>query len=83
MRTAAWVSAVALLAIRDGLTPTLDERAEKRVISLMEDHAIDVEADVSGTRRQLGRIRECRFHSPRTASIGPWVESSACGARPR
>lgn len=48
--TGAMYRAVALLAIREGLGPDLDEPGVKRVAQLMEDHAIDVEADISGTR---------------------------------
>jgi len=48
--TGAMYRAVALLALREGLTTTLDEEAMKRVTHLMEEHAIDVEADIDGTR---------------------------------
>jgi len=48
--TGAMYRAVALLALRDGLTPPLDEEAARRVRSLVEKHRIDVEADGCGTR---------------------------------
>ena len=47
--TGAMYRAVALLALRDGLTTTLDEKAAARVIHLMGEHSIDVEADINGT----------------------------------
>lgn len=48
--TGAMYRAVALLALREGLSTTLDEPAMKRVLRLMEEHSIDVEADITGTR---------------------------------
>jgi len=48
--TGAMYRAVALLALRDGLTTPLDEESSRRVPNLMEKHRIDVEADISGTR---------------------------------
>jgi cytidylate kinase len=48
--TGAMYRAVALLALREGLTTTLDELAAKRVTHLMKEHPIDVEADIKGTR---------------------------------
>ena len=48
--TGAMYRAVAFLALREGLTTTLDELAAKRVTHLMEEHPIDVEADIKGTR---------------------------------
>lgn len=48
--TGAMYRAVALLALREGLSTTLDEPAMKRVPRLMEEHSIDVEADIRGTR---------------------------------
>jgi cytidylate kinase len=48
--TGAMYRAVALLALREGLSTTLDEAASKRVPHLMEEHSIDVEADITGTR---------------------------------
>jgi cytidylate kinase len=48
--TGAMYRAVAFLALREGLTTTLDELAAKRVTHLMKEHPIDVEADIKGTR---------------------------------
>jgi len=48
--TGAMYRAVALLALRDGLTTTLDAKTTTRVIHLMEEHSIDVEADINETR---------------------------------
>lgn len=48
--TGAMYRAVALLAIREGLSPTLDEQGMTRVTRLMGEHSIDVEADIDGTR---------------------------------
>jgi cytidylate kinase len=42
--TGAMYRAVALLALRDGLEPPLDERASTRVVELMDRHQIQVEA---------------------------------------
>jgi cytidylate kinase len=50
LETGAMYRAVALLALREGLTTTLDELAAKRVTHLMKEHPIDVEADIKGTR---------------------------------
>lgn len=47
--TGAMYRAVALLAIRDGLEPPLQERASRRVVELMNRHRIEVEAGVDGT----------------------------------
>ena len=41
--------AVALLAIRDGLSSPLGEEASHRVVELMDRHRIEVEAGVDGT----------------------------------
>ena len=48
--TGAMYRAVALLALREGLTTTLDQSAAIQVTQLMEEHPIDVEADINGTR---------------------------------
>ncbi len=48
--TGAMYRAVALLALREGLSPTLDDRGMTRVTHLMEEHSIDVDADINGTR---------------------------------
>jgi cytidylate kinase len=47
--TGAMYRAVALLAIRDGLTAPLEEAASRRVVELMDRHRIEVEAGVDGT----------------------------------
>jgi cytidylate kinase len=47
--TGAMYRAVALLAIRDGLTEPLGEEASRRVVELMDRHRIEVEAGVDGT----------------------------------
>lgn len=47
--TGAMYRAVALLAMRDGLEPPLDEGGARRVVALMRDHRIEVEAGENGT----------------------------------
>ncbi len=47
--TGAMYRAVALLALRDGLEPPLDEHASRRVRELMERHRIEVETRDGGT----------------------------------
>ena len=47
--TGAMYRAVALLAIREGLEPPLDDGGVRRVIALMRDHRIEVEAGENGT----------------------------------
>jgi cytidylate kinase len=48
--TGAMYRAVALLALREGMVPPLDEAQRERVPSLMEEHLIDVKVDTGGTR---------------------------------
>lgn len=48
--TGAMYRAVALLALRDGLTPSLDAIAEARIGELMAGHSLDVEVGPDGTR---------------------------------
>lgn len=48
--TGAMYRAVALLALRDGLTPSLDAIAEARIGDLMAGHSLDVEVGPDGTR---------------------------------
>lgn len=48
--TGAMYRAVALLALRDGLDPPLDEGASARVVELMGQHSIDVESEAHGTK---------------------------------
>ncbi len=51
--TGAMYRAVALLALRDGLSAAHDETDAARVVELMEDHRIDVVAGISGTRIEI------------------------------
>ena len=51
--TGAMYRAVALLALRDGLSAAHDETVAARVVELMEDHRIDVVAGISGTRIEI------------------------------
>jgi cytidylate kinase len=48
--TGAMYRAVALLALRDGLSPSLDGAAEARIGELMAAHRLDVEVGADGTR---------------------------------
>lgn len=75
--TGAMYRAVAFLALREGLTTTLDELAAKRVTHLMEEHPIDVEADIKGTRILIDgedvssdiRTPECSFMASAVSAI--------------
>jgi cytidylate kinase len=51
--TGAMYRAVALLALRDGLSAAHDETDAARVVELMEDHRIDVVAGISGIRIEI------------------------------
>jgi cytidylate kinase len=48
--TGAMYRAVALIALREGLTPDLDDRAAQRVAELMAESSIDVSAVQGGTK---------------------------------
>jgi cytidylate kinase len=48
--TGAMYRAVALIALREGLTPDLDDRAAQRVAEMMAERSIDVSADHGGTK---------------------------------
>lgn len=47
--TGAMYRAVALMAIRDGLTAPLGEEGSRRVVELMDSHRFEVEAGIDGT----------------------------------
>ncbi len=51
--TGAMYRAVALLALRDGLSTALDEAASARVVELMENHPIEVSSGVTGNRIEI------------------------------
>jgi cytidylate kinase len=74
--TGAMYRAVALLALREGLTPTLDERGKERVIHLLEEHTIDVEADTTGTRILIdGRDVSSEIRTPECSLMASAVSA--------
>ncbi len=74
--TGAMYRAVALLALREGLTPTLDELDKSRVIRLMETHDIDVEADTTGTRILIdGRNVSSEIRTPECSLMASAVSA--------
>lgn len=81
--TGAMYRAVALLALRDGLRSPLDENASARVVELMREHRLDVEAEAQATtividgRDVAGEIRtpECSLMASAVSAL-PEVRSA-------
>ncbi len=74
--TGAMYRAVALLAIRDGLPATLDLESARRVVELMNEHDIDVAADVDGTRILIdGEDVSSEIRSPECSMMASGVSA--------
>jgi cytidylate kinase len=77
--TGAMYRAVALIALRDGLTPDLDDRGARRVAELMAGSSIDVSADRGGTKILVeGEDVSSEIRSPECSMMASAV--SALGA---
>jgi cytidylate kinase len=77
--TGAMYRAVALIALRDGLTPDLDDRGARRVAELMAGSSFDVSADRGGTKILVeGEDVSSEIRSPECSMMASAV--SALGA---
>ena len=76
--TGAMYRAVALLALKDGLEPPLDEVASTRVVDLMDRHRIEVEAVDGGTTILIdGRDVGVDIRSPECSLMASAVSALA------
>jgi cytidylate kinase len=76
--TGAMYRAVALIALRDGLTPDLDDRGARRVAELMAGSSFDVSADRGGTKILVeGEDVSSEIRSPECSMMASAVSALA------